>query len=60
MINTNDKNYLFDLLKHGKCKCENNFGREDHLCPFRTEINDDHITECNCCQDCTSNCADDI
>lgn len=42
------------------CRCESSEGTEDHTCPYAEEINDDHESLCNCCADCTSQCADDI
>lgn len=39
------------------CKTEEN---EDHTCPFAEEILGDDKTLCNCCPECTYQCADDI
>ena len=50
------------VTSEGECQrpeCGNP-AAEDHTCPFAYEINDDHETECNCCDDCTQDCADDI
>ena len=30
-----------------------------HGCPFQQDINDDDEFRCNCCEDCTQDCADD-
>ena len=43
-----------------KCKCEKNPAAEEHTCPYSVEINDDTESLCTCCEDCESNCADDI
>lgn len=32
----------------------------DHTCPYKSDINDDDVTLCNCCEDCRQECADDI
>lgn len=41
------------------CKCGKP-GQPDHTCPYASDINDDHETLCNCCDDCCGECADDI
>ncbi len=41
-----------------KCKCGKPAG-PNHPCPYQEEINDNH-QECNCCDDCRSQCSDDI
>ena len=41
------------------CKC----GKEvesSHLCPYKREIDNDEETTCNCCDDCTNECSNDI
>jgi hypothetical protein len=44
-----------------KCdKCKANDALDPHTCPYAEEINDDSRTLCNCCDDCTSECADDV
>lgn len=35
-------------------------GRVPHACPYRSEIHDDAESLCNCCEDCTRECAMDI
>jgi len=30
-----------------------------HTCPFLIDVHDDY-TECDCCDECTQRCADDI
>ncbi len=42
-----------------KCKCGDP-GETDHTCPYAEDIHDDHESLCNCCQECTGNCAMDI
>jgi len=41
------------------CKCGGD-GAGLHTCPFAEEIHDDHESLCNCCEECTENCAMDI
>ncbi len=41
-------------------KCGINEAQDDHLCPYSEDIDDDHDTECNCCEECEQNCADSI
>lgn len=31
-----------------------------HRCPYEVDINDNPDTLCNCCEDCTQECADNI
>lgn len=40
-------------------KCDEN-EYDLHTCPFRVEIDDDEETLCNCCEECTQDCADNI
>lgn len=49
---------LFDVIIYGKCSC-GAVGTEDHTCPYADELHGDTST-CNCCDNCTKNCADDI
>lgn len=35
-------------------------GQEDHGCPYREEINNNHEFQCNCCRNCRHECAMDI
>lgn len=45
-------------MKKDKCgRCEKNQSRELHTCPYQIEINDNDKFECDCCEDCTSDCA---
>jgi hypothetical protein len=41
----------------------NDLGREaqvPHACPFKEEIRGDETTLCECCENCTNQCARDI
>jgi hypothetical protein len=40
------------------CDCGN--ASSLHTCPFAEEINNDSESLCNCCNDCTHECAQDI
>ena len=42
-----------------KCSCGNEYIGE-HTCPYQEEINEDSETLCNCCKECTQQCAWDI
>lgn len=50
-----------DLLKKedNKCKCAE-LAIEPHTCPYSEEINGDSTTLCNCCDECSYQCAMDI
>ena len=41
-------------------RCKLSEARHWHLCPYKMEINDDHESTCNCCDECTSECAMDV
>ena len=41
-------------------KCENNSSNGLKNCPYKVEINDDRETLCNCCSDCSRQCAEDV
>ena len=41
------------------CSCGNE-GEEEHSCPWQSDINNDDEYMCNCCDSCSSNCAEDI
>lgn len=40
--------------------CGEKAGKAMHSCPFRVEIHDDEKTLCNCCDNCTHECAMDV
>ena len=48
-----------DRLCGARDGCTKPASDESHPCPYAQEINDDD-SECNCCEDCESECADDI
>lgn len=50
---------LFEVLRYGRCSCGKYPGTELHTCPYGEEINN-NFSLCNCCDECTQNCADDI
>jgi hypothetical protein len=50
---------LFEVLKYGKCSCGKP-GTETHNCPFDEDVNNNPNSSCNCCDECTENCADGI
>lgn len=39
--------------------CKANTGKSLHECPYKSELFDDYSL-CDCCEDCTQNCRDDI
>ena len=45
-----------------KCQfCNKNDGTSElHVCPYKSEINDNEEDLCNCCEDCQHECAMDI
>ena len=45
-----------------KCQsCENLTGTSElHSCPYQADINNDDSEHCNCCNDCSHECAMDI
>lgn len=48
-------------LAFGMCQsCNARTGEEPHTCPFAEEISNDYCSECNCCDQCTEFCANDI
>lgn len=40
--------------------CKTAEGLAPHPCPYQSDVNDDSETECNCCESCQHNCADEI
>ena len=49
---------LFDVIIYGKCSC-GAVGGPEQVCPYNDEIHGVQ-TMCNCCAECTQNCANDI
>lgn len=47
------------IQTEGVCRCGCK-GEAEHTCPFSSEINGDDTTLCNCCEECTYQCAMDI
>ena len=41
-------------------RCGKNPATELHTCPFAEEINDDHESLCDCCEECEQECIWDI
>lgn len=41
-------------------RCGGELAEELHTCPYAEEINDDHETLCNCCDECQHDCCMDI
>jgi len=33
---------------------------EDHTCPFQVEVHDNTESKCDCCDDCSQECSDDV
>ena len=50
-----------DPIPDGKCQqCGRNDANKVHTCPYQEDINGDYRSLCNCCDDCTNECAMDI
>ena len=44
-----------------KCqKCRKQPAVKLHTCPYDEDVNDDHETLCNCCEECEIDCGDEI
>lgn len=44
-----------------KCpRCDKNTAEPPHVCPFAEDVHNDSETLCDCCDDCTNECAWDI
>lgn len=49
---------LSDYLKSDLCsRCQKNETIDMHVCPYRSDMEDDNETLCNCCNECSSECA---
>ena len=60
-----NKTEFKDALKYGKCVsgyCDNEkkIGLPLHTCPYNEEVHNDIGFQCNCCHNCTTQCASDI
>lgn len=42
------------------CACKDNEDGDTHECPYAADVNNEPNSECNCCPECTQQCADDI
>jgi hypothetical protein len=42
------------------CKCGKKPALNPHPCPYQSDVNDDEVFECTCCEDCAQECCDDI
>lgn len=49
----------FAIALLGPCKCGQE-GRDMHTCPFKDEIENDKESLCNCCENCTYDCAMEV
>ncbi len=58
-----DKEYTFEefmnVIDNEPCRCGSN-GELPYTCPYAEEIGGDSNTLCNCCDDCSNQCAMDI
>ena len=52
-------NNLIAKKEENVCRCGQP-GEEEHTCPFAEDIHGDSKTLCNCCSDCSYQCAMDI
>jgi hypothetical protein len=49
------------IKRLGLCKCGKNPQADKlHTCPFAEQINEDKESLCNCCEDCTYTCAENV
>ncbi len=53
-------NQLHPDTSHLCQSCNKNDADSDHTCPYAEDIDGDSETLCNCCSECTNNCAQDI
>lgn len=56
---TDSEEDVFNILAHGRCQCGVP-GEELHTCPYSEDINGNYETLCNCCSECSNQCAMDI
>ena len=50
-----------ELNEDEKCQsCQNEEALELHTCPYREDVSNDFETLCNCCNNCISECCQDI
>lgn len=43
-----------------QCRCGEMSSEDEHLCPYKEDVNNDSETLCSCCDYCTQQCAMDI
>lgn len=48
-----------DMLDYKCDRCEGK-GLPTHGCPFLEDVHADYDTKCNCCEDCMTECENDI
>lgn len=46
-------------LNTTQCKCGAP-ALPPHICPYQSDVNGDHKTKCNCCEQCEAVCKDEI
>lgn len=63
-IMTTEEELFKGKLKYGECDgCSidcREVGTDMHICPFAEDIHGDSNEICNCCTECTNQCAMDI
>lgn len=42
------------------CGCGKNNEEDDHTCPYQRDVNNNHESLCNCCDECEGKCSDQI
>lgn len=47
-------------IPHQICTCKKGKRLSLHPCPYKCEIEDDDVSECNCCYFCIENCKNEI
>jgi hypothetical protein len=38
-------------------RCRSDEGEEDHTCPYKSDLDGDYHSMCNCCEQCQEGCA---
>jgi len=41
-------------------KCGVGIAQPMHACPYKSDMDNDSTTKCNCCDDCQYNCAQEV
>lgn len=60
MMTKMKKETFKDILTYGRCGHCDNPGKPEHQCPYAIDIFNNPEKMCNCCDDCTQACMDDI